>query len=104
MSRSPQLDHARDDLAAYAAAMYPKFSLPWHLRVLVGVLEGVERGEFDRVIVAMPPRHGKSLLTSQLFPAWWLGRHPDRSIIASSYGQELASDFGRRVRNYASER
>jgi predicted phage terminase large subunit-like protein len=84
--------------------MYPKFELPSHLRILVQVLERVERGELDRVIICMPPRHGKSMTTSQLFPAWYLGRHPDRSIIASSYGQELASDFGRRVRNFASER
>ncbi len=104
MSRSPQLDHAREDLAAYAAAMYPRFELPAHLRILVGVLERVERGELDRVIICMPPRHGKSMTTSQLFPAWYLGRNPTKSIIASSYGQELASDFGRRTRNFASER
>ncbi len=104
MSRAAQLDHARTDLASYAAAMYPRFELPPHLRILVGVLERVERGELDRAIVAMPPRHGKSLLTSTLFPAWYLGRHPDRSIVASSYGAELAADFGRRVRNFASER
>jgi hypothetical protein len=38
-----------------------------------------------------------------LFPAWFLGRHPDRSVIAASYGSELAVDFGRRVRGYVSD-
>src|SRR5208337_1910009 len=104
VSRAHQLDHAREDLSAYAAAQYSRFELPPHLRILVGMLERVERAELDRVIICMPPRHGKSLLTSQLFPAWYLGRNPAKSIIASSYGQELASDFGRRVRNFASER
>jgi predicted phage terminase large subunit-like protein len=47
----------------------------------------------------MPPRHGKSLLTSTNYPAWYLGRHPDRSVIFATYGQELSDDFGRRVRN-----
>jgi len=103
VSRAAQLEHAREDLAAYAAAMYSKFELPAHLRILVQVLERVERGELDRVIVAMPPRHGKSMTTSQLFPSWYLGRNPTKSIIASSYGQELASDFGRRVRNFVSD-
>src|SRR5208282_1915432 len=51
-------------------------------------------------MIFMPPRHGKSLITSQLFPAWFIGRDPTKSIIASSYGQELASDFGRAVRNF----
>lgn len=47
----------------------------------------------------MPPRHGKSLLCSRMFPAWYLGRHPDRQIITASYNSELATDFGRQVRN-----
>jgi predicted phage terminase large subunit-like protein len=103
-SKKNRLDRARDDLAAYCAALYRRFELPPHLQTLIATLEAVERGELDRVIIAMPPRHGKSLVTSQLFPAWFLGRNPTRSIIAASYGQELASDFGRRVRNFASER
>ena len=80
------------------------FALPPHLKILVETLEAVERGELDRVILTIPPRHGKSLITSQLFPAWFLGRNPTKSIIASSYGQELASDFGRRVRGFTRER
>jgi hypothetical protein len=50
-------------------------------------------------MISMPPRHGKSLLTSTNYPAWYLGRHPDRSVIFATYGQELSDDFGRRVRN-----
>jgi predicted phage terminase large subunit-like protein len=98
--RTNQLDHAREDLAAFAAAMCPLFELPPHLRTLVQGLERVERGELDRVIICLPPRHGKSMTTSQLFPAWYLGRNPAKSIIASSYGAELANDFGRRVRGF----
>jgi hypothetical protein len=94
---------ARDDFASYCAALYPRFELPPHLRTLVNTLERVERGELDRVIVCMPPRHGKSLTTSQMFSSYYLGRNPSKSIIASGRGQELASDFGRRVRNLVSD-
>jgi predicted phage terminase large subunit-like protein len=62
-------------------------------------LEAVERGEIDRLMVFMPPRHGKSEKTSKRFPAWYLGRNPKRQIIASSYNSDLATDFGREVRN-----
>ena len=104
MPKTPNsLEHARTDLAAYGAALWPKFELAPHHRALVQVLERVEAGLFDRVIILEPPRHGKSLITSQLFPAWFLGRNPTKSIIASSYGQELASDFGRRVRGFVSD-
>jgi predicted phage terminase large subunit-like protein len=50
-------------------------------------------------MIAMPPRHGKSQLASRLFPAWCLGRNPRTQIIAASYNSDLASDFGRDVRN-----
>ena len=93
------LQLARGDLACYAIAQWPGFELAAHHRLLVDMLEAVERGEIRRLLVAMPPRHGKSLLTTQLFPAWYLGRHPERSIITASYGQELADGFGRTVRN-----
>ena len=59
----------------------------------------VERGEVKRLILQAPPRHGKSMLTSEYFPAWYLGRNPEKYIITATYGQDLADDFGRKVRN-----
>jgi hypothetical protein len=50
-------------------------------------------------MIFLPPRHGKSLLASTIFPAWYLGRHPDRDLIFATYGQGLSDDFGRQVRN-----
>lgn len=90
---------ARADLACYTMANYPAFQLPPFLELVVARLEAVERGEIRRLIISMPPRHGKSLLASTFFPAWYLGRNPDRYVIAASYGAELAEDFGRRIRN-----
>lgn len=50
-------------------------------------------------MIFMPPRHGKSELASRKFPARYLGLHPTRQIIAASYNSDLATDFGRDVRN-----
>jgi predicted phage terminase large subunit-like protein len=61
-------------------------------------LERVESGEIDRLMVFMPPRHGKSEKASKRFPSWYLGRRPGRQIIASSYNSDLATDFGREVK------
>ena len=70
-----------------------------HHRLIAEKLEAVERGEIDRLMIFMPPRHGKSELGSRRFPAWYLGRNPGKSIIAASYNSDLATDFGREVRN-----
>jgi predicted phage terminase large subunit-like protein len=91
------------DLACYATAMWPRFELAEHHRQIVNSLEAIERGDIRRLMISMPPRHGKSLLTSHIFPSWFIGRHPDSSIIFTSYGQELADDFGRWVRNMVSD-
>jgi predicted phage terminase large subunit-like protein len=74
-----------------------------HHRLIAEKLEAVERGEIDRLMIFMPPRHGKSELASKRFPAWCLGRNPKRQIIAASYNSDLASDFGRNVRNIVAE-
>lgn len=71
----------------------------WHHQVLSDKLEAVERGEIRRLIVNMPPRAGKSTLVSTYFPAWYLGRHPDREVVVASYSADLAVDFGRAARN-----
>jgi predicted phage terminase large subunit-like protein len=55
-------------------------------------------------MIFMPPRHGKSELASIRFPAWYLGRNPDKFVITASYGHRLAARFGRRVRNLIADR
>jgi hypothetical protein len=70
-----------------------------HHRRIAEKLEAVERGEVDRLMIFMPPRHGKSELASRRWPAWCLGKRPRRQIIAASYNSDLATDFGRDVRN-----
>ncbi|MGI8406015.1 MAG: phage terminase large subunit, partial [Thermomicrobiales bacterium] len=70
-----------------------------HINRLVAALEAVERGEIARLIVTMPPRHSKSLTVSENFPAWYLGRNPDKRIITVSHTAQLAYTFSRRVRN-----
>jgi len=59
----------------------------------------VERGDIRRLIVEMPPRHGKSETTTVKFPAWYLGRHPDHRIIIASHTASLAARFSMRARN-----
>jgi predicted phage terminase large subunit-like protein len=60
---------------------------------------GLVSGEFDRLSVAMPPRHGKSFLCSWFFPAWFLLRFPQRRVLLVSYEADFAATWGRRVRD-----
>jgi predicted phage terminase large subunit-like protein len=60
--------------------------------------DDVARGLSPRLMLLMPPRHGKSELASKNFPAWHLGRHPDHEFIACSYNLSLAMGFSRKVK------
>src|SRR5690606_19734468 len=83
----------------YAAYQWPGYRDAAHHRLIARHLEAVERGEIKRLMITMPPRHGKSMLASELFPAWYLGRNPDHYVVTATYAQELADDFGRKVKN-----
>lgn len=90
---------ARHWLVPYTLAFRPDYrAADLHRRIAVA-LQRVEKGETKRLMIFVPPRHGKSMLTSEHFPAWYLGRNPGKSIVCATYAQELADDFGRKVRN-----
>lgn len=62
-------------------------------------IKKIELGLSPRLMIFMPPRAGKSMLASDMFPSWVLGQHPEWGIIASSYAQSLPLEFSRNVRD-----
>lgn len=93
------LSASHHSLLRYTGLMFSGYKVGRHHQAIAEALERVERGECKRLMIFAPPRHGKSQLVSEYFPAWFLGRNPSKYIIAATYGQELANDFGRKVRN-----
>lgn len=90
---------ARAGLLAFTEYTNPAYQAAAHHRLIAEKLEAVERSEIKRLMILMPPRHGKSELASRRFPAFYLGRNKGKQIIAASYNSDLANDFGREVRN-----
>lgn len=97
-----QRRRARAGLLDFTQYTNPAYASAPHHRLIAEKLEAVERGEIKRLMICMPPRHGKSELASRRFPAWFIGRNPGNQIIAASYNSDLANDFGREVRNIVS--
>lgn len=92
-------DYAFSRLISYAAYQWPGYKDAAHHRLIARHLEAVERGDIKRLMITMPPRHGKSMLASEFFPAWYIGRNPDHYVVTATYAQDLADDFGRKVKN-----
>lgn len=74
-----------------------------HHNLLNEYLLKVASGDIRRLMICMPPRHGKSHLTSEFFPAWYLGKNPEKNVILSSYESDFAASWGRKVRTLIEE-
>ena len=90
---------AAQNLIAFTEYTFDRYRTAKHHELIAEQLERVERGEIDRLMLLVPPRHGKSELASKRFPSWYLGRAPRKQFISVSATAELAADFGREVRN-----
>lgn len=89
----------QDDLIEFCKHMQPDYKVGKHHRVLANLLMAIASGSEDRVCVNMPPRHGKSQMVSIYFPAWFIGKYPNKKVLMVSHTTDLAVDFGRKVRN-----
>jgi predicted phage terminase large subunit-like protein len=99
LERALRLKTAQQDLIAFTEETFSRYRPAEHHRRIAHELEKVERGEVKRLMLRLPPRHGKSELASKRFPAFCLGRNPTRQFISASATSDLAGDFGREVRN-----
>jgi hypothetical protein len=75
-----------------------------YLEYLISELTGVVEGRETRLIINLPPRHLKSVLTSIVFVAWLLGRDPKQRIAVISHSQALASDLASKTLQLISSR
>lgn len=80
-----------------------KWKLYDHLNLLNEFLLYLDARWIRRLMIFMPPQHGKSELTSRFFQAWYLGRHPDHKALLASYEAEFAAYWGRKSKDIIEE-
>ena len=98
-------EQARRRFPVWLREVTPTYTWDWaHLRVIQQNLDRVTRGEIDRLMLFLPPRHGKSEMTTIRYPMWRLERDQSMRVIIGSYGQELADTFNRKARRIGEER
>ena len=103
------LRKAREDFLLFCQLMMPDIETPDDLsksafevasvhRAIAQALEGVERGKYPRLIVTLPPRHGKTQMITKFYGIWTQGRDPYQQTALATYGGEYAEDIGKDVR------
>jgi len=90
---------ARRNFRDFVAYLKPEYIFKDFHDYIISRLEAFERGDIKKLMIFMPPQHGKSELTSRIFPAYLLGKNPKRKIIISSYSATIAHEFARDTKN-----
>ncbi len=104
MKEERQLQRPHDDFAKWLKAENSR--LNWdakHLRHIIAKLDEVSLGTCKRLMIFMPPRHGKSELVTMRYVAWRIAIEPSLNVIVGSYNQKLANRFSRRIKQMVSE-
>jgi predicted phage terminase large subunit-like protein len=96
-------DQATSSFLSFCRYVWPEMIVGAHHKRIAAALDRVVSGECKRLMIAMPPRHGKSQMGSYLFPAYLMGKKPDSKLIVGSHTAELAQRFGRMIRNLVAD-
>lgn len=94
---------ARRSLVHFTKYTYPGYETNWHHKVYAEKLDQFTRGEIKKMMVFMPPQHGKSELCSRRLPAKMIAENKDLRIAIVSYNSKLGVKFAREIRNICLE-
>ena len=92
-------ERSQDSFMEFVRSVWSGFIWGRHHEIMAEAFEDIASGKIKRLIINMPPRHTKSEFASYLLPAWFLGKYPEKKIIQTAHTAELATGFGRKVRN-----
>jgi phage terminase large subunit-like protein len=93
---------SRNDLLEFIKLTYPTYQVGWVHKKICKVLEQFERDvvakKSPRLVISMPPRAGKTFITSERFPVWYMGRNPGHEVAVCSYSSKLANESSGKAR------
>ena len=92
-------ERSQGSFMEFVRSVWSGFIWGRHHEIMAEAFEDIANGKVKRLIINMPPRHTKSEFASYLLPAWFLGKYPEKKIIQTAHTAELATGFGRKVRN-----
>ena len=99
---------AREELARRSYAYYFLLAnsdinakLYDYIKLICDKLQEIVDGKRKHLILELPPQHGKSMAVTETFPSYYLMRHPDKSVMVTSYAENMYTRFGRKnVQHY----
>lgn len=94
-----EVDKGRTTLQGFTAFTKKDYDFTWFHKLVCSYLDKLERGEIKKLMIFIPPQHGKSELSSRRFPAYVLGKNPRAKVGLASYASPLSNSFNKDVQN-----
>jgi hypothetical protein len=95
-----QVELAKRSMEYFTDYMMKSYDWNWHHRYICHKLDNFLHGKIQKLMIFVPPQHGKSELTSRLFPAYAFGKNPDLKLAVVSYNHPFSAKFNRSVQRY----
>lgn len=90
-------NEAKNRLALFLNYTMPSYQRQWFHTLIADKCQELYEGKIKKLMVFVPPQHGKSEIVSRRFPAWVLGKDPTYKIVGCSYSSDLAEGFSRSI-------
>ena len=97
LAKQQLIRESRNNFRKFVTCTKSDYEVNWHHALLCHYLDLLATRDITKLMVFMPPQHGKSQLVSRHFPAFMLGKDPSLKIVGVSYAANLATSFNRSV-------
>jgi len=91
---------AKRSMLGYVKYMMPEYEVNWHHELICRYVDDFVSGKTTKLIITIPPQHGKSEITSRMLPSYLFGKNPDNKILLCSYNAEKSEEFNREIQRY----
>lgn len=96
-ARELLIRQSRTDFSPFVKYIKPDYEMQWFHAYICAKLNEFAKGEVKKLMILLPPQHGKTELATRLFPPYLLGQKPNTKIAIASYGDSTASGFNRAI-------
>lgn len=84
---------AKNQFGKFVSFTKDDYQMKWFHEIVCYYLDKLSTREIKKLMIFMPPQHGKTELSSRRFPAYLLGKNPNEKLILGSYNMTKAGEF-----------
>lgn len=88
---------ARDNFSTFVRLTKAEYQIQWFHKVICDKLQLFVDGKIKKMMILLPPQHGKTELATRRLPPFLLGKNPNLKIAVASYSDAIVQGFNRDI-------